>query len=197
MGNEVALLGQLAAAVVALVSFAFGAYRFLNRKASAYTQAANSLALAKALADLPVDETDVKDAEQRRVLRRRLMEAGYFHSQLYVSSATPYLMTHWQPVFFYAMALVSGVWFGISPITGSSEDPVSVAATILIPAAFVFVGYQATYRVGRNKAVNKSLTEEARLFHLPDQPDEISRLEQLHRLAVMAEASRSSKGGVN
>lgn len=196
MGNQPALFGQLAAALVALVSFAFGAYRFLNRKASAYTQAANSLALAKALADLPVDDTDVKDVEQRRVLQRRLMEAGYFHSQLYVSSATPYLMTHWQPFFFYALAMVSGVWFGISPITGSSEDPVSVAANILIPTAFVFAGYQATNRVSRNKAVNKSLTEEARLFHLPDQPDEIGRLEQLHRLTVMAEA-RSSKGGAN
>lgn len=187
------LYGQYAAALVALAALVFGAYKSLNGKASAYTLAANSLALAKALDDLPIDHDDVKDAEQRKALQRRLQDVGYFHSQLYLNSATPYLTSWRQPFLFYFLAFASLIWFAMSPITGSSEDTFSQLALVFVPASFLLAGYQATSRVGRNKAVNKKLAEEARLFHSPDQPVASSRLDGLHRLTLLAEQSRSRR----
>lgn len=190
---EWALYGQYAAALVALASLVFAAYKSMNGKASAYTLATNSLALAKALEDLPIDHDDVKDAEQRKALQRRLQEVGYFHSQLYLNSATPYLTNWWQPCLFYALAIVSFVWFAVSPLTGSSEDTLSKVAFVFVPAAFLLAGYQATSRVSRNKAVNKKLSEEARLFHLPDQPVVSGRFEGLHRLTMFVEECRTRR----
>lgn len=193
MGAEWEMFGQYAAALVALASLLFAAYKSSNSKASAYTLASNSLALAKAMDDLPVDHEDAQDVEQRRALQRRLREVGYFHSQLYLNSATPYLTSWWQPGLFFVLSFASLIWFAVSPITGSAEHPLSQLALVFVPCSFLLAGYQAISRVGRNKEVNKKLAEEARLFHSPVQPSATSRLDGLHRLTLLAEESRNRK----
>lgn len=194
MGIQWGLVGPLIAALVGIASLALAIYKSLNRRANAHTQATNSLALAKALADLPVDDEDENDAQQRKVLQRRLQEVGYFHTQLYVSSAAPYLTSWWQPAVFYTMALLSFIWFVLSPVTGSAQDELSVLFYVMVPFTFVLAGLQAMSRVDRNKAVYKKLSEETRLFSPPAGTSTGGRFwfEKLHALNLFA-ASRARK----
>lgn len=142
---------QFAGTVVAVLAFGVTAYKALNRKSAAYDQAANSLSLVKALEDLKLGEDEARELRSRDALRRQLMERAFLSTQIYVNATRPSLISQWQTVYFYAVGLVFFFWFQIKPITGSMDDPVSVALPFVIAGATIAVAQFVTSAVGRYK----------------------------------------------
>ena len=184
---EIAQWLQLSGAVAALLALVVNAYKALNKKSAAYEQASNSLSLIKALDELNLADDDLRRIEERRFLRQTLLDRSYFYSQLYSHSTEPVLGTHWQTTVFFVLALTSFISQAINPLTGSLDDELSRLAILILPAMFIVAGYLVAFRVGRNKAVLKSLREPARLFYPPQ--DEVlkeSRIGRIHGLLVRA-----------
>ncbi|MFC4398246.1 hypothetical protein [Arthrobacter sedimenti] len=170
-------------------------YRFVNRKATAYEYASNLLSLAKAMSDIEIPPDGIREIEQRKVLQRRLLQGGHYYSQLYISTTAPVLTSYWQSSLFGILGVTLFISLALVPLTGSIEDPASVAALLLLPSAFGFFAYFAHGRVGRYKIVNRELNEEAKLFYPPEdaEVDEVGRFESLHRLLTHSAAPITAK----
>lgn len=177
---------QLVGAIVGLLALGVNAYKALNRKSGAYEQAANSLSLAKALAEVEIPEGDLRRIEEREVLREGLLDRAYFYSQLYSGVTQPVLDSHWQSALFVVVGIGSFVSQSVSPLTGSLDDAASQVSLVGTPAVFLVAAWFVSLRVERNKMVMKALHEPARLFYPQAALRDRSTFGRLNELLVRA-----------
>lgn len=182
---------QLAGAVVGFLALGVNAYKALNRKSGAYEQAANSLSLAKALAEVDLPEEDLRRIEERKVLREGLLDRAYFYSQLYSSATQPVLESQWQAGFLVMVGISTVISQSISPLTGSLGDEASQVALIALPMTFFVAAYFVSLRVTRNKTVLKNLREPARPFYPQAAPRDDNSWGRLHELLLHAHENRA------
>lgn len=186
--------GPLALASVAVLTFGWNAYRSLNRRAVAHSRASNLLGLAKTLGELDVSVMSEREIEEKKVLHERALEAGYFHTQLYVSAVAPQMTSYWMPTLILGGAAATLFLIPFQePLTGSYSDGWSILAALVSPLLFVVASGFAYSRVERNKQVLTQLRESSRLFLKSDEQDRGDSVRRLYALMVHAKGSNSNR----
>ncbi|MHA7269545.1 hypothetical protein [Arthrobacter sp. HLT1-20] len=191
---ELAQWTPWAVAGVAALALVWNAYQVLNRRAVAYTRASNLLGLAKTLSELDVAAMDKTEIEEGKILHQRSLEGGFFHTQLYIGPAIPWMTSHRISTVFFSGSFIALFTAPLQqPLTGSYDDDVSILASLLPGVLLLATSVFVYFRVDRNKMVLKQLKEPAHLFLLQTGGDDRGGfVSRFHTLMMFAGGTSSN-----
>jgi ABC-type transport system involved in cytochrome bd biosynthesis fused ATPase/permease subunit len=152
------LVGAVAAALTVVVTIGVTLSKALNRKSAAYERASESLGLLKAWDELPLD-TDAPEREKRAraELRDELVERAHLASQSYLNASRPIFTSQWQGVIVFVVGFAFMIWLMINPLTGSLQNPVSLAAPYVVVLVALALSLLALHFAQKHQEDKRSL----------------------------------------
>jgi hypothetical protein len=126
--------------LVAMTTLALALVKFANRKAAAFEQAQNALALMKALREQSEAETDAVNIRTSKALQERLLVRSLYASQMYVARTEPLLVNYAQVALLGTLTVGYCIYFLFNPLIGIPEE-----VSAIVAAAFLMIGAGGTW----------------------------------------------------